>query len=361
MLFKRKYATEDKNDMFTEQEKQDATEISVQNGFPKEKFFRRLQTCTYDIEPRGNRICIYMSGLTGIKVQFFYLGRAELELIWNIIDSRFRNCEWEDYIKRIIYYVSYTYIKDVLKKKYPSKHKRIMKMMKDIQDASEFVSKYLTYAKEVFFCEAEYDILLELQSIYSRNAKTEKVIIDNLESFLLYDKKQYIYGVQLNKVYVKFCFSEGEKDRFWRNGDGKYYEFQESTIAIDYFDGSGFSFGNINKTFHYFQYGKYGEKLMFVKTLPKEKYYQRDYEYIGKKLEIQKITSLSDVMTVKYILEHMNTDEKMKFFGDDENDSFENAFGTFSRTIEKMKEYNDSGICYEEAISYLISESKKWM
>lgn len=87
----------------------------------------------------------------------------------------------------------------------------------------------------------------------------------------------------LENKYIKFSFSKEKRNEYNRINGRKFYEYKSNSIAEDYIDGCGFSFGDISKCFYYFEDGNYGEQLMFIETLNNEKYYCREYEYLGKK------------------------------------------------------------------------------
>lgn len=356
-----------KNDLFSKQGKENATPIDINevNYQIEQKIRHRLHTCSYDIEKRNGKIYVYMMGVDNSNIQYFNLEDDELEKIWNIIRYPIANCELQDYYNRFIGYVSYKYICKKLAPKYPKKHRAVKKSMDGVTALADKVFAYLKQGNEqmVFGDEKEYCNLIDMQYRHTANlGEVRSFIKDNIVDFLTYDKKQFLFGNELKDIFVKFSYSENKKEKFKRFEDGKYYKFEEGKVVTDYVDGCGFSFGELNKAFYYFQCGFYGEQLMFVRTLPKEKYYKQEYEYLGRKIKIEKIGLLSDVENVRFILKNMKEDEKKIFFNNISCTSFSNAFGSVKETVEIMQEYQkeySKGI-YQNAIEYLLNESKKY-
>lgn len=242
-----------------------------------------------------------------------------------------------------------------------SEHNELIGYIDRVSTISDYVSIYSKYAKErgFDFDIKEYNILNDLVN-NNLTKEVKEIIILKLGDFFEYDKRQYLLGKHLKKEYVKFSFSEDKREEYPKIGDRKYYMYKENTIAEDYFEGCGFSFGEISKAFFYFQNGNYGERLMFVSPLKDEVYYQRKYEYFGKKIKITKISDMSEIDILEYILKNMSHNEKTMFFGNQESFCFSETFGSVQLTINRMKEYDDgrNDKRYEKAIAYLMEQKK---
>lgn len=330
--------------------------IKSLSGREKDKIYRRLHTCSYDID-HG---MVYMSGIISEEVICFQLSeinRAELAEFVKY-DG---NCEDKNFRERLIAFISCKYI-DKLGKEYPEKNKIILGQIDERHNQKIFVDCYLEIARRQrhFFDEESYEKLKDLQVGL---IEKRSIYAEWLSAFFKYDKNQFVYGKTMKGPYVKFSFSEDRKEEFLGRGDGKYYKFKENKVAEDYFDGSGFSFGEINKAFFYFQYGRYGERIMFVETLPREKYYRQEYEYLGRKLKIKKIDKMSNVENLKYILRNMTDEMKEKFFKNITSEYFTDSFGSVDITIGKMQEYDkrNGNEEYKAAIGFLLKGKEKYV
>lgn len=309
-----------KNNIFSKVDKKNAKEL-LENEWNKNTFkiLRRLHTFSYDIKDKASAV-IYMAGLNAGEVSYLVLNERCVKFIWKIIFfHKTENIEMKFYYSQI----------------------------------ENFAKTKFHLAKGEL-----YDKLIR----YTQYQKPEKDMKQILTCFLKYSKRQYRYGKELNGLYIKFSFSEEKEDNFCRYDDGKFYKYIENTIAKENLEGSGFSFGKIDKAFYYFQYGHYGEQLMFVKPLQMGKYYIQEYECLGRELSIEKISNMGNVTDLKIILKSMTNEMKQKFFRNIVSDSFSDSFGSVDIVVDKMKEYNlimQDGK-YNEAITFLLNEKNKY-
>lgn len=329
----------------------------------KDKMLHRLLTCSFDIEKRNDIYCIYFSGLEeGKQLCYFELDWNTKEYILKEIERcRFGNIEKKDFFNRLIIYTSYSYINYDIATTYIREHNELMGYIEGVSTVSEYVRKYLSCAKRKFYDydKKEYGILNDLVNS-QMTEEVKKVIVRKLDDFFEYDKRQYLLGSQLEELYVKFSFPEDKKDEYVRIGDRQHYVYKEGGIAEDYFEGCGFSFGEICKAFYYFQYGVYGEQVMFVSPLKNDVYYRREYEYLGKKLKVIKIGNMGEIDVLDDILEKMSDAEKASFFSNQSSVYFNKSFGSVELTINKMREYDEAkkDNRYEKAIEYLMAQQR---
>lgn len=352
--------------LFSDEQKRNANKRVFQECWQKEKVVHRLLTCSFDIENREGTYRIYFSGLNKENLLcYFELDDCTKKSIFIEIESLNNgNIEGTDFYNRLIKYISYDYIVCILANQYNDEHNMLTECMENVISLSDYVKKYTDLAKDkrLDFKYKEYDILNQLANNNTQYEKVVEIIVDRLGRFFEYDRKQYLFGSQLNGEYVKFSFPAEKQSEYTLIGDRKFYEYKANTIAEDYFDGCGFSFGEIRKTFFYFQYGSYGEQLMFVTPLDDEIYYKREFEYLGRKLIIGNICSMKNIDILEYILDAMSTEEKESFFCNRKSSSFEKTFGTVEETIELMRKYDEDGEDngYAKAIHYLISKQKEY-
>lgn len=318
------------------------------------KVYRRLYTCSYKIKMNS----VVMKGVYDEKESYFDLTENNENIIADQINYNIGNCEDRDFYKKFIAYISCIKVKEIARR-FPFRHIFIRGKIKGYKTQVEFIKEYIRIAtkSEILWGKDKYEELLNLQD-------PDKVDISKyshyLKKFLNYNRKQFIYGITMKGMYIKFSYSEQHKEEFRRYGDGKFYLYQENEVAKDCDAGSGFSFGKIEKAFLYFEGGNYGEQFMIVKPLMFEKYYEQEYEYLGKRIKIKKICSFKDIETIKFILEKMTKKGKEAFFKNKKSDSIAHSYGTVENVIFRMEAYqkkyknND----YAGVIDYLKKETK---
>lgn len=185
-----------RNEIFNRDDKEKAiqSEFAEWDYIMEMKVVRRLHTCTYDIVRRKNNVYIYMSGLKeNARVHYFILNPKVIErmriLIYEICAP---NCEIIDYINRSISFVSYKYIWDVIAKTYPKLHKKIIRHMSKCSRLQDMVAEYIKRAKNVFWDEYEYKVLLDIQYYRMMTKEVKNIVERYLVDFFYYDKNQYI-------------------------------------------------------------------------------------------------------------------------------------------------------------------------
>lgn len=198
---------------------------------------------------------------------------------------------------------------------------------------------------------------IDLLSNYKHYAKDEFIFVKFLEHYL----KESVSGLKIhNVVYIKFYFNEMPSDLAYSSIGRTYIDYNKQLLSgekiSDSIFGSGLSAGYLDKTFMYFEnYESYGEKLLVLRPILLEKYRLHDYECLGKKFIVKKVSCLDDPGTVNLIVSRMSIEAKDSFIKSNYNRyaSVNDYFGRLDKTLNIMENLGNDR--YSQSIAYLRS------